>query len=66
MQSASEMMEVLWKDEQTVHSTVSSAIMAGVIRALEEERDDIVISFKWQQGTDHKQSKAELQEYQEW
>ncbi|CAM6051242.1 unnamed protein product [Sphagnum compactum] len=68
MQSASEMMEALWKDEQTVHSTVSSAIMAGIIRALEEERDDIVnvISFNWQQGTDHKQSKAELQAYQEW
>ncbi|CAM6078800.1 unnamed protein product [Sphagnum tenellum] len=66
MQSASEMMEALWKDEQTVHSTVSSAIMAGVIRALEEERDDIVISFNWQQGTDQKQSKAKLQAYQEW
>ncbi|KAH8934153.1 hypothetical protein BDL97_18G068300 [Sphagnum fallax] len=64
MQNASKMMEALKKDEHMVHSAVSSAVMAGVVRALEEERDDIVCSLNLQLRT--ARTKAELGAYQEW
>ncbi len=64
MQNASKMMEALKMDEHIVHSAVSSAVMAGVVRALEEERDDIVCSLNLQLRTER--TKAELGVYQEW